>query len=150
MRIITKYQSTDGSEWDDPAKASQRDALCSLVDAAMAPLGSVPKEVEDGKGWLQHDIEVVHQAMDDILEICRGEGYDKSFPVFKHRGRECHPRSVIGRILDDNGGPLARAWSRFNRIDEQGREHQQSYYAYTAGPRPEHVCVESRIRTEKV
>lgn len=145
MKTITKYQSLDGSEWTFPNKAAARDALCLKVDAAMLPLGDVPQGVKDGKGWLQHDLETVNQAKDAIMEICRAEGFAEHFPAFKHPGRECHPLSVIGRILDDNGGPLNKAWGRFGCIDAQGREHQQPFYAYTNGPLPEHVCVESRV-----
>jgi hypothetical protein len=145
MKTITKYQALDGSEYTDLNKAAARDALCLKVDAAMQPLGDVPQGVKDGKGWLQHDLETVLKAKDAILEICREEGYADSFPVFKNPGRECHPLSVIGRILGDNGGPLNKAWGRFGRIDAQGREHQQCFYAYTNGPLPEHVCVESRV-----
>lgn len=145
MKTITKYQANDGTEWTDPNKAAERDALCGKVDAAMAPLGDTPQAVKDGEGWLQHDLETVNQAKDAILEICRAEGFAKSFPVFGHKGREIHPRSSISRILDDFGGPLCTAWNRFGRIDEQGREFDQCYYAYTNGPRPEHVCVETRV-----
>lgn len=145
MKTITKYQSTDGSEWNIPQDAMARDSLHARVAAAMAPLGDVPQAVSDGKGWLQHNLETVLKAKDDILDICREEGFDKHFPAFKNRGRDCHSRSVIGRILDDNDGPLATAWARFGRIDEHGREHQQCYFAYTAGPDADHVCIETRI-----
>lgn len=145
MKTITKYQSVDGSEWDNMDSAVKRDELCARVKAAMQPLGKVPEDVEAGKGWLQHNVEVVNQAKDAILDICREEGFADSYPVFKNPGRECHPFCIVGRILDDNGGPLSEAWSRFGRIDPQGREHQQGYYAYSNGPLPEHVCVESRV-----
>lgn len=144
MKPIIKYQATDGSEWNSPDDARSRDALCEKVNVAMKPLGRTPRAVEDGKGWLQHDLETVLKVKDAIIEICREQGMAKSFPVFSNPGRKIHPMSVVGRILDDHGGPLNEAWNRFCRIDEQGREHQQPYYAYTNGPLPEHVCVETR------
>ena len=147
METIIKYKSNDGIEWDNQSDAEKRDALCMKVDAVMLPLGKVPEGVTAGKGWLQHDLETINQAKDAILEICREQGYDKSYPSFKERGRNCHPLSFIGRVLDDNGGPLNTAWSRFARIDVQGREHQQCYYAYTGGPARDHVCIESRVAT---
>lgn len=146
MKTITKYQSNDGAEWADPIEAQKRDALCLKVEAAMKPLGGVPQAVVDGRGWLQHDLETVNKAKDAILEICREEGYAKTWKVFDSPGRECHPLSVIGRILDDNGGPINEAWRRFGRIDEKGREHQQAFYAYTNGPLPAHMCIESRVK----
>lgn len=145
MKAIIKYESIDGSEWTDPNKAAERDALCLKVEAAMQPLGDVPQGVRDGKGWLQHDLETVNRSKDDILEICRAEGFAENFKAFKNRGRDCHPLCIIARILDDNEGPIRNAWRRFAQIDEQGREHQQCFYAYSSnGPRPEHVCIESR------
>ncbi len=144
MKTITKYQANDGSEWSNPEDAEKRDALCVKVDAAMQPLGTVPKDVSDGNGWLQHDLETVNRAKDAIMEICQSEGFAESFAAFKNKGRDCHPLSVIGRVLDDFGGPLNRAWNRFCRIDLQGREHQQPFFAYTNGPLPEHVCIEDR------
>ncbi len=154
MKTITKYQTTDGCEFTDQDKAATHEELCLKVQAAMLPLGDVPRAVQDGKGWLQHDLETVLQAkddileicraQDDILEICRAQGYAEHYPVFNNPGRECHPLSIIGRILNAFSGPLDTAWSRFARIDAQGREHQQRYYAYTNGPHPEHVCVEDR------
>ena len=147
MKTITKYQSIDGAEWTDPENAKSRDALCEKVDSAMLDLGNVPQAVKDGKGWLQHDLETVNRAKDAILEICRSEGYAKSFEVFKSKGRECQALSVIGRILDADGGPLNKAWDRFKRTDQMGREHQQCFYADTNGPLPEHSCVESRAKS---
>lgn len=144
MKTLTKYQANDGSEWDTAEEAQKRDELHAKVEAAMAPLGDVPEAVEKGKGWLQHDMETVNVAKDRILDICREEGFNKHFPAFNNPGRDCHPLSIIGRVLNDNGGPLDRAWSRFARIDEQGREHQQCYFAYTGGPESHHICIEDR------
>ena len=124
--------------------AGDRDALCAKVDAVMAPLGDVPQHVKDGKGWLQHNLETVNKAKDGILDLCRDAGLDDDFPAFRNKGRDCHPLSIIGRILNDRGGPLDKAWNRFCRIDTQGREHQQPFFAYTNGPLAEHVCVETR------
>jgi hypothetical protein len=149
MNKITKYKSTDGSEWDTEAVCVERDELCAQVNEAMAPLGDVPEGVNAGKGWLQHDPETVLQAKDAILEICREDKYLSSLPAFSGPGRACHPLSIIGRILDDCGGPLGTAWNRFCRIDSQGREHQQCYYAYTSGPARDHVCLEDRTTVSK-
>ncbi len=143
MKQITKYQAVDGSEWTVKDDAEKRDALCEKVARVMSTLEDPPQGVKDGKGWFQHSLEAVNQAKDAIMEICRQEGFAEHFPAFNNPGRDCHPLSVIGRILNDYGGPLDKAWARFARIDGQGREHQQPFYAYTNGPLPEHVCVGS-------
>lgn len=141
MKIITKYQSTDGSEHRTQSDAEDRDKLCRVCANAMAPLGKIHKGVRDAKGWFQHDVLTVLSCKDSILEICREQGFDETWDCFRAKGRDCHPMSIIGRILGGIGGPLDESWRRFASIDEQGREHQQPYYAYTNGPLPEHTCL---------
>ncbi len=133
MKKITKYQANDGSEWHSGAEAMERDKLIARVLVAMAPLGDTPQCVMEQKGYIQHDVAVVNNAKEAILQICRDQGMAENFEVFNHHGSEVHPRSIVGRILNDLGGPLDEAWSRFARIDAQGREHDQPYFAYGAG-----------------
>jgi len=149
MNTITKFKADDGTEFNSVTDCAEYELLCAKVDKIMAPLGDVPKEVEAGEGWLQHDLETVNVAKDAILQLCRNEGFANSFDYFKARGRDCHPLSIIGRILSDNDGPLADAWGRFGRIDPSGREHQQCYFAYTNGPDKSHICVEDRSKLER-
>lgn len=148
MKQIIRYKADDGSEHSTAKAAEARDKLAAQVNQAMAPLGAplgaLSEDVESGKGWIQHNLETVLRAKDAIIEICRAQGYAEHYPVFNNPGRDIHPLSIVGRVLDDNGGPLNLAWSRFCRIDEKGREHQQCYYAYTAGPDKRHICVEDR------
>lgn len=144
MEKITKYKTTDGTEFTELVKAEEHEQLLLQIDRVMAPLGDTPKEVKDGKGWVHHDLERVFDAREGILEICRARGYAKHYPAFNTHGKNTHPMSIIGRVLNDGGGPLDKAWGRFCRIDEQGREHQQPYYAYTGGPDASHVCIEDR------
>ena len=149
MKTVTKYQTTDGREWKSRDEAKKHEDLCLQVEEAMKPLGDIPEEVSRGKGWIQHDLETVWQAREDILVICREQGYAEHYPAFNTPGREAHPLSVIGRVLNDNGGPLNSAWNRFMCIDPQGREHQQPYFAYGNGPDSDHVCVEDRSEKQR-
>jgi hypothetical protein len=124
-RAITKYVASDGSEWSHSDHAEERDQLCATVSEIMAPLGERPKL--DEEHYHQHDPEVVIACRVAILKVCR-----KLYPTFKvfyHEPlSEVHPRSVVGRLLDDCGGPLNTAWGRFMCTDDQGREWQQPYY----------------------
>ena len=140
----TKFVSTDGSEWDTEEAAIKRDNLVERINQIMQPLGSIHPDVEAVKGWVQHDLEVVNTAKDKILDLCRELKYNEDFPAFNNKGRDCHPLSIIGRVISDWGGPLDTAWRRFCCIDVQGREHEQPYYAYTGGPYKDHYCVEDR------
>ena len=141
MNAITKYVAKDGSEWKTSEEATSRELLCSAVAHVMNILPTPPPGVEEGKGWYQHDLEDVNKAKDGIVEICVALGMDRNYPVFKYRGPDCHALSGVGRTLSEGPEPLAKAWNRFSRIDEQGREHQQCYFAYTSGPQSNHVCL---------
>lgn len=144
MKEITQFQANDGSTWPTVETALKRDNLLSAVNLIMEPLGDVPEDVTKGKGWLQHDPAKVIQARQGILDLCKPD-YAEAYPVFNTPAEKVHPLSIIGRILDDAGNdPRSLAWGRFCRIDAQGREHQQCYYAYTAGPDKDHVCIEDR------
>ena len=145
MQILTKYRAEDGSEYETEAACLERDALMQRVAASMQPL-QIPSKgmqegVDRGKGWYQHNPETVVACRDAILVLCCAAKMNEHYPVFNSRGPAVHPLSIIGRILDDYGGPLNKAWCRFCRIDPLGREHQQCYFAYTAGPEPQHVCL---------
>jgi len=146
MKAITQFQSEDGKVFDSADKCGEHERLCIAVEQVMKPL-EIPKEqskgVSDGIGWYQHDINAVYAAREGILALARPK-YAKSFPVFNTPGKDAHPLSVIGRILSDCTDwhdPIGNAWGRFAQIDEQGREHQQCYFAYTNGPEKEHVCL---------
>lgn len=144
MKIVRKFETSDGQQFDTLSAAEDYEALQALCAEAMQPLGDVPDDVKNGKGWVQHDLETVNCCKDAILELCRRQRYDIHYPAFRSAGRACHPLSIIGRVLNDSGGPLDKAWSRFSRIDAKGREHQQCYFAYTGGPDSRHVCIEDR------
>lgn len=144
MKEITQFKSNDGSTWATVSEALKRDNLLSAVNLVMQPLGDVPEEVVKGNGWLQHNPDTVTKAKQGILDLCKPD-FAETWPVFNQPAQKVHPLSIVGRILDDAGGdPRSTAWGRFCRIDSEGREHQQCYYAYTAGPDKDHVCIEDR------
>ena len=141
MKQVTRFRSEDGCEFILESTCLEHEVLCNKVKLAMLPLGDCPAAVEDGKGWLHHDPAIVIHCRKAIMQLCCIQGMAKLHPVFENE--DAHPMSVVGRILDDVGGPISKAWTRFQRIDDQGREHQQPYYAIN-GPDKKHVCVEDR------
>lgn len=141
MKIITKFKTNDGREFNSEVEAAKHEKLLANIERVMRPL-TIPREIAErisnGEGWYQHKIEDVFAAREGILALARPL-YAQSYPVFNTPGKEAHPLSFIGRVLSDNpDDPLGDAWNRFMRIDERGREHQQPYYAYTAGPAANH------------
>jgi len=136
----TFYIAEDGDKFDSAEKCTAHENLVERIRKIMEPLkipDDAAEKVSNHAGHWQHDIETVYAAREDILSICREQqkvaGNENLYPAFKHHGREVHPLSVVGRILDDIGGPLNDAWRRFAMIDPAGREWQQCFYAYTAG-----------------
>lgn len=146
MKTTTKYIANDNSEWDTPEKAEARDLLIERVTAIMSPL-DVPSAAQEllsaNKGYWQHSVEAVDAAKEGILVICREQGMAKHYPCFNTPGATAHPLSIIGRILSDSSGPIPDAWARFGRIDPQGREWQQCFFAYTQTP-IDGVCLNDR------
>lgn len=148
MTPIIVYQAKDGARFNTEHEAVERDSMADLVSDIMAPLGEVPEAVRNGKGWLQHNPETVLVAKEMLFNLFRDSGYFDSFPeIKKWNGREVHPSSFVGRIIDDGDeSPMTRAWHRLGFIDVFGREHQQPFYANN-GPLPYHVCVEDRSKS---
>jgi len=147
MKEIIKYVAEDGSEHATKEAAERRESLQELVNDAMSPLALSPElqqAVSDGKGWVHHKRATVVRCQDAILDLCDEFDIASNFAAFQERGPQVHPLSIIGRVLSEVVDPLSKAWGRFGRIDQEGREHQQQYFAYTAGPSADHVCLEDR------
>lgn len=143
MKTVIRYQAEDGATFDtaDAAKAHEQ-LVESIRNAEALTLGTPHKLVDDGKGWVQHDVQRVLEFKRRLLRLA--EPLLKSYEWYREENFDSvHPGSIVGRILSDANSPLWGAWSRLMRIDALGREHQQPYYAFN-GPLPEHVCVEDR------
>ena len=141
METITRFKADDGAVFDTAEKCIEHENLTKFIQGIMLDLG---KRNNSSAGWVQHDPATVIRCRVAIIELCREMGMGKAYPVFNHEpASEIHPMSAVGRILDDTGGPTNAAWRRFSSIDEQGREHNQPYFAIN-GPDEDHACVEDR------
>ena len=135
MKAITVYEAKDGSRWDDPERAGERDDLIAEIAFIMAPLGGCPKDPHcnfaNGNGYVQHDAVNVAQVRAALLvptkRLLKWWWDDQ----VKRHGKE--PSDAHGswyqRMLDGDHAPLDRAWSRFCCIDDRSREWGQQYYA---------------------
>ncbi len=127
MRALTLFEADDGSHWETAEAAHERDALCARITLAIKPLGPRP-DLGHGRSVQQERdacLEAKRALVAIALETCG------DFPVFKeNEPDDIHPMSIAGRIIDDHGGPLARAWSRLCRINwDSFREYDQPYFA---------------------
>lgn len=129
---ITKYRTTDGTEFPTEQGAERHEALCQAIAEVMRPLGASRELRADD--YVQHDPAAVIKARVGILALAAERA---DYPIFRHQPpEEVHPNSAAGRILDDVGGPLRDAWFRFRCTDEFGREWQQPYFAINTPAKP--------------
>jgi hypothetical protein len=145
MKTQTVFVANDGSRFDTELAALKYETLLVEIKEAMKPLGSVPRNVKDGKGWVQHKQTNVLQAKRAILKLCLPvfKGFDDLYKAAKDNPDSVHPMGLAGRVLDDSNSPLSTPWHRFCCIDSEWREHQQPYFAIN-GPKGYHVCIEDR------
>lgn len=132
-RVI--YVADDGARFDTKSAARARDALICEVAKAMKPLGP---EINDphlhfanGHGYVQHDVAKVAEARANIMPITRrllASWFKDQLQRHKRDPGDAHP-SWFCRMLDGEHRPLDKAWTRLWRIDAQGREWGQPYFA---------------------
>lgn len=128
MKQVMVFQAPDGARFDDPDKCREHEALLAEVEAAVAPLG--PDRPVHGAVYRQRDRAACLQAKRNLLAIVRRKFSPATFPVLQHPDDDIHPMSSVGRIIDDTGGPLCKAWNRLMRINwDNFREYEQPYFA---------------------
>ncbi len=136
MKTITKYQSTDGSEWNAPEQAIARDKMEAEVNEALGCLIKPPAE-PNWEGFVQQDASDVLECKTMLFQIANQEGVLKWWiddQLTKHGKTErqliedVHP-SWFGRMLDGGHGPLGRGYGRMACIDKQYRQWNQPFYA---------------------
>ena len=134
MKPITVYEANDGSRWDDPNKASERDSLIHEIYLIMAPLPEVKDDASrfaNGNGYVQRDAVIVERVRADLLVPTKRILKWWWDGQMKDHGKEpvdAHPSWYL-RILDGTAAPLERAWSRLCCIDKSYREWGQPFYA---------------------
>lgn len=127
MRVVTRYQANDGTEFHAGDAAARHDALIVECADAIAPLGPRFDGFSGGNGYVQHDLDAFVEAKRALLALLAraypSHGYDKL------DAKDVHPMSSVGRMASEAGGPLAKAWGRLGCIDAAAREWEQPYYA---------------------
>lgn len=121
MKVLTRYQATDGSEWDDIEKCQQRDALDAEIRALEERLGP---RVLDGRQAV--NTKTVAEVKAAVVAIAHRLWPKEA--VFQKDAASIHPMSFAVRFLDDNGGPVRRIWNRFMCTNGDW-EYDQPYFA---------------------
>ena len=126
MKPITKYETKDGKLFSTASEAICHEALIARVDEILAALGSKPAgadsiEFTNGKGYIQHDL--------DIVSKVRASFYAVALETLGYASDAVSPNEyIIGRYLNDSNIFLYDALSRLQCIDLLGREFGQAYY----------------------
>lgn len=127
MKILTVYESTDGSRWDKREDAEKRDALNHAVTMIEMCLPAIPNDCDTR---IAVDPTARDLAKKALVELCRIEHPEQD--IFKHDPLIIHPMSFAGRFLNEVGGPLDRAW-RWFCCERDGWLYQQPFYALNPG-----------------
>ena len=145
MKTKTVYVANDGCEFSTEKSAIKHEALLLKIKKAIAPLGNIPKKVEDGKGWVQHSEANYRLAHRALVKLARPlfKSFGELYELSKTNPDVINPMGVAGRILSDYGSCIQVGWQRLCCIDKQFREHQQPYFAINK-PDDNHVCIEDR------
>lgn len=144
MKAVTKFEANDGRIFSREQDAVKHDLMLANVATVMQPLGS--SEKADSAGWIQHAPLVVANVKRGLVQLMRpifATSYLGITKAIDSDPDSIHPRSVVGRILDDMDSPINDGWRRLGCIDDQGREHNQPYFAIN-GPHADMVCREDR------
>lgn len=121
--VITVYEATDGTRWDNEADAVKRDRLDAEVRAIEA---TIPAPPSGSHNRVAVDPAAFKAAKTAVVELCRREL--PTCDIFKNDPMEIHPMSFAGRLLDETGGPLRRIWFRF-MCHRDGWMYEQPYFA---------------------
>jgi hypothetical protein len=132
MKIITKYQAYNGTEFTDQAECEAYEARSRRADDIIALLPPKPElpgcEFENGGGFLQHDRVTFLNVRRQLLELGKEE-FQHSWFDQSLADESVHP-SYVARLLGDGSNKqLERAWHRISCTDKQYREWGQPYYA---------------------
>lgn len=133
MKVITKYEAADGSQFNDALACEKYEKLCHDVAQFMALIPKRPDNIEycNGKGFIQHDPAAFDRMKQGLLD-CVGTQIDHVWIAACKRG-ECHI-SYVARLVDDYGiSCLNHAMHRIYCTDDALREWGQPFYALNPG-----------------
>jgi hypothetical protein len=124
---VTEYVARDGTRFKDKERCEKYEAELSAVEPIIAML---PQHDLGHGTYLPCDRYLLLAVKRRLFALVLAK-YGDRYPTWKtFDADELHPRSVVGRVLDDCGrGPLSDAWATLARFDfNLGREYDQPYF----------------------
>jgi hypothetical protein len=119
--------ANDGTHFDDQIACAAHEALLARIKAIMDRL---PQSRPRGATYVQHNVDVLRKVKRELFALIL-ERFGHTYPEWQNTDPDkVYPASIVGRVLNDAGGPLDRAWSTLARYDfDTGREYEQPYFA---------------------
>ena len=124
---VTEYVAKDGTRFKDAILAQAYEDELTKVEPILA---IIPDSKVEGGFYVQHNVAFLRTIKRRLWEVVLSK-YGKSYPKWKEKDAdEVSPFSMVGRVLDDCGGPIANAWGKLMRFNfDNGREYEQPYFA---------------------
>lgn len=140
MKRVTRYEAHDGSQFKTASEAKAHEQLIAAVAELSKLLRPVPDDADfaNGHGYVQQDEKQVQAYKRGLLLLAKG--YGPRFAEGAKTPDDVNPCGVVGRILDDVGGPINTAWRRLMNMDIHYREWGQGYFALNPD-KGELICV---------
>lgn len=122
---IECYYADDGTRFFDHGQCERYEAELRSVAHI-----KIPESKLSHGTYKQHDrytlLAIKRALWPFVLQKCGDQ-----FPQWREwNPDEVHPMSIVGRVLDDYGGPIANKWAKLARFNfDLGREYDQPYFA---------------------
>ncbi len=129
MRAVTMFRADDGQTFATQEEAEKRDALIAECATVEAIIGKRPKV--SGSDCEEHGADRLKRFHAALVGLAMKYLGASCFKGYDGNPESVHPRSIVGRYLDDSDSlrPLNHLWNRRMCIDSRGREFEQPYYA---------------------
>ena len=129
MKAVVMYRSNDGHLCSTQGEALAYDEESSVACNIEALLKPAPLNL---RGWIQQDPASVQLAKERVVKAVVAEFHWETWYGFDTRPPEAlvHPGSMASRVVSEKTGALSALWHRLSRIDSQGREWEQAYFAF--------------------
>lgn len=125
---VTQYTCSDGQKFLSRSSAEQYESEYQQV---LPILNRIPNTSLRHGTYVTHDLESLKQIKRDLwpLVLMKVNAAENYMTWLGWNPDDVHPLSIVGRVMDDMGGPISVAWRRLAVFCfEIGREFDQPYF----------------------